>query len=217
MKKGANFWVSYADLMTSLFFIMLVLYVVTFIKMKIDEGILRVQAGLVEEIKNVEKALSEIDSTYFGYDDINKRYKLKVDIQFPPNNANINTLDKATRDQLVGAGKDLYDKIAELTKENKNIDYLLVIEGNTERYNDNFNRIPDIGYRLSYDRALALFNFWKENGIDFSQLNNQCEVMIAGSGYFGQSRESHEPNNKRFSIQVTSKVGKFLQKKNQIN
>jgi outer membrane protein OmpA-like peptidoglycan-associated protein len=96
---------------------------------------------------------------------------------------------------------------------NNAIDYLLVIEGNTQRFNMNWINNPDGGYRLSYRRALALYNYWNENGINFRNLGLQCEVMIAGSGYFSQSRdEVREERNRRFTIQVTSKVGKYLNK-----
>jgi hypothetical protein len=208
--KGSFFWVSLSDLMTSLFFIMLVLYVITFVKLKMDQGKMIKELEKLKEIENVETALSTLDSTYFQFDKANKRYKMNVDARFPSNSADIYRLDASVRRQLLGAGKDLYNKISTLTMENNEIEYLLVIEGNTERYKDNWKAMPDVGYKLSYERALALFNFWKENNINFSKLNGQCEVMIAGSGYFGQSREDYEPNNKRFSIQVTSKVGKFL-------
>lgn len=212
-KKGSDFWIGYTDLMTSLFFIMLVLYVVTFVKLKIDQGIMVKELAKLKEIENVEMALSTLDSTFYKFDATNKRYKLNVDALFPPNSADITKLDVSVRDQLLGAGNDLFEKIESLTRQNNEIEYLLVIEGNTERYNDNWNTMPDIGYQLSYQRALALFNFWKLNDINFNDLNGQCEVIIAGSGYFGQSREEYEGNNKRFSIQVTSKVGKFLNRK----
>lgn len=215
MKKSSFFWIGLSDLMTSLFFMMLILYVVTFIKLKLDQGKMVKELEKLKEIENVEKALSTLDSTYYVFDETNKRYKLNVDATFPGNISDINSLSANVREQLLGAGRDLYNKIDDLTKKNKEIEYLLVIEGNTERYNNNWNRIPDTGYKLSYERALALFNFWKENSIDFNEIKGQCEVIIAGSGYFGQSREEFEPNNKRFSIQVTSKVGKFLQKRSQ--
>ena len=47
--------------------------------------------------------------------------------------------------------------------------------------------------------------------LDFRDLGSQCEIIIAGSGYFGYSRDvDNESNNRKFSIQVTSKVGKIL-------
>lgn len=255
MKKGNFFWIGYSDLITSLFFILLVLYVVTFVKGKLDqqtsgnrakaigelqrkvssledqnEALEKVKQKLTIEnenlatkveglevevekfnvIKNVEEALSTLDRRYYYFDQSNKRYKLNIDVQFPSNSADINRLSIKERHQLERAGRELYNKVKALVLTNKDIEYLLVIEGNTERFNNNFNEIPNVGYRLSYNRALALYNFWTKKGIDFNNLNKQCEVIIAGSGYFGQSREAYEPNNKRFSIQVTSKVGKFL-------
>ncbi|WP_017733016.1 hypothetical protein [Nafulsella turpanensis] len=250
MKKGSYFWIGFSDLMTSLFFIMLVMYVITFAYLKFGEGTiesitrerddlagrltdlmkerdaLKAQMDGMEgeilklvnevdkfnEIKNVEAALSTLDEKYYSFDPDNKRYKLNIDVQFPSNKSDIKKLPAKERDQLKKAGRELYGKVSKLVNENKEIEYLLVIEGNTQRSGDNWKRIPNVGYMLSYERALALFNFWKANGIDFNQLNGQCEVIIAGSGYFGQSREAFEPNNRRFSIQVTSKVGKFLNK-----
>jgi hypothetical protein len=214
MKKGSFFWVGLSDLMTSLFFIMLVLYVVTFVKLKADEAKMKIELVKLREIQTVEQALSTLDPRFYVFDDVNKRYKLNIDAKFRSNSSDIGMLPEKVRSAILGAGGNLYDKIESLTKSNEEIEYLIIIEGNTERYLGNFTSRPDVGYRLSYDRALALFNFWKENGINFYNLNGQCEVMIAGSGYFGQSRESDEAKNKRFSIQVTSKVGKFLSKRN---
>lgn len=216
MKKASFFWVGLSDLMTSLFFIMLVLCVITFVKLEIGRGRLVKDLQKLDEIENVEKALSTLDPSYYTFDEINKRYKLKIDAKFPSNSADIKAVQKVVRDSILMAGRKLYEKIDSLTALSKDIEYLIIIEGNTERYMNNFILGPDVGYKLSYDRALALFNFWKEGGVNFYQLNGQCEVMIAGSGYFGQSRETDEAKNKRFSIQVTSKVGKFLNKRNSI-
>jgi tetrahydromethanopterin S-methyltransferase subunit B len=216
MKKGSFFWVGLSDLMTSLFFIMLVLCVITFVKLEVRRGRMVKDLQKLDEIENVEKVLSSLDPSYYIFDEVNKRYKLKIDAKFPPNSSDINALEKVVRDSILVAGRKLYEKIESLTASNEDIEYLIIIEGNTQRYMNNFIYGPDVGYRLSYDRALALFNFWKENSINFYRLNGQCEVMIAGSGYFGQSRENDEAKNKRFSIQVTSKVGKFLNKRNSV-
>jgi len=95
---------------------------------------------------------------------------------------------------------------------------LLIIEGNAQRYNNNWKDNPNLGYKLSYNRALALNNYWADLGYNFKKLGKQCEVIIAGSGYFSQSRdEENEYNNRRFTIQITSKVGKFLNEKDTKN
>ncbi len=214
MKKSNFFWVSYADLMTSLFFIMLVLYVVSFAILQSKQSDLEVQAQQLEKIKNVQKAIENLDTTYYHFDAENKRYKLNIDVLFNPNSSNIHDLPQETRLELAKAGNKLYDKVKSIIDTSKTIDYLLIIEGNAQRSSDNWKVSPDNGYILSYRRSLSLFNYWKEMGYDFRNLGSQCEVIIAGSGYFSQSRDViDEFKNRKFTIQVTSKVGKFLNNK----
>ncbi|WP_223445766.1 flagellar motor protein MotB [Polaribacter litorisediminis] len=211
MKKSGFFWVSYADLMTSLFFIMLVLYVISFAILQSKQSTLEAQANQLKEIKNVQKAIESLDTTYYHFDTENKRYKLNIDVRFKSNSSNILDIPNNTRRSLGKAGKNLYDKVKSIIDTSKTIDYLLIIEGNAQRSNNNWLRNPNMGYDLSYKRALSLFNYWKKIGADFNSLGSQCEVILAGSGYFSQSRdEENENNNRRFTIQVTSKVGKFL-------
>ncbi|MBC5772774.1 hypothetical protein H8S95_01755 [Pontibacter sp. KCTC 32443] len=241
MKKTSYFWVGFSDLMTSLFFIILILFSITLLGRQQDQVIIKscedsttiikdlrakidslnqannqltIERKKFDEIQNVEKALSTLDPDYYTFDHQNKRYKLKLDVVFKPNESDISNLSLHELDQLMQAGEELYNKVNTLVQANKEIEYLLIIEGNTERYKNNWVTDPNRGYELSYERALALFNFWKDNGIDFNKLKGQCEVIIAGSGYFGQSRNTRDEGyNRRFSIQVTSKVGKFLQKR----
>lgn len=214
MKKSGFFWVSFADLMTSLFFIMLVLYVISFTILQSKHGALEAQAQQLEEIKNIQKAIENLDSTYYQFDEENKRYKLNIDAKFRPNSSNILDIPTDKRIEIAKAGKNLYDKVKSIIDTSKTIDYLLIIEGSTQRYNNNWEDNPNLGYKLSYLRALSLYDYWKQQDADFRRLGSQCEVIIAGSGYFSQSRdEQNENNNRRFTIQVTSKVGKFLHKK----
>jgi outer membrane protein OmpA-like peptidoglycan-associated protein len=211
MKKNSFFWVSYSDLMTSLFFIMLVLYVITFTVLQIELVDAKEKAIKLEKIEEIQKALETLDKEYFEFDSLNKRYKLSIDIQFKKNSEDIKDIPSAKRDMLVRAGKELYTQFKAVIKDNPNVDFLLVIEGNTQRLNGNEKNNPDGGYRLSYQRALALYNFWSENGINIRELAPQCEIILAGSGYFGQSRDQNDENkNKRFTIQLTSKVGKLI-------
>ena len=215
MKKSGFFWVSYGDLMTSLFFVMLVLYVISFTILQSKQTELQVAADQLKKIKEIQLALEGLDENYFKFDKVNKRYKLQVMTTFKSNSSDINDIPKLKMKKLLAAGKVLYDKIEEVIKENPSVDYLLVIEGNNQRSNKNWIYYPDSGYIASYKRALSLFNYWRENGLDFRDLGSQCEIIIAGSGYFGYSRDqSNERNNRKFSIQVTSKVGKLLSKSN---
>lgn len=211
MKKTGFFWVSYADLMTSLFFVMLVLYVITFSVLQIELANGRIAVTKIKKIEEIQKALESLDKEYFEFDDLNKRYKLSIDAQFRAGSNQITDIPLGKRQEIYEAGVELYNQLESVINSNPNVDYLLVIEGNTARYKGNFNNDPDRGYRLSYQRALALYNYWSSRGIDFRKLAPQCEIIIAGSGYFGQSRDNNnEQKNKRFTIQITSKVGKLI-------
>jgi len=208
-KEASFFWPSYADLMTSLFFVMLVLYVLTVAILKSKESGIIADALKYRKIRDIEQALKELDGKYFRYEPENQRFRMNVDVNFPPNSAAIQSLPTPVRDQLETTGNVLFDKIKAVSRQNPDVSYMIVIEGNAQRYNDNFRNNPNLGYTLSYERALALFNFWKAEGIDLGRFKN-CEVVLVGSGYFGKARDRDtERNNRRFTIQVTSKVGKF--------
>lgn len=214
MKKSNFFWVGYSDLMTSLFFIMLVLYVVSFAILKSKQGDLQAAADQLKKIENIQLALEGLDENYFTFDRVNKRYKLQVMASFLSGSDKILDIPLPIRQELFRAGTVLYAKVKEVIDRNPSVDYLLIIEGNAQRSNQNWITIPNKGYKLSYGRALSLFNYWKSRGLDFKDLGSQCEIIIAGSGHFGYSRDNNEENNRKFSIQVTSKVGKLLNKKN---
>jgi len=218
MKKNNIFWVGYSDLMTSLFFIMLVLFVIVYtmqyktigdLKEIKDEYVVAKEER--DEIKKIQDALEKLDTNYFSFDKRNKRYKLKVDVQFESNSYNIDDINDTEKIKLLDAGQSLLKMMTTLTKQNPNVNYLLIIEGNTQRSAQNYIKIPDVGYRLSYNRALSLVNFWQSNGIDFRNFPN-CEILIAGSGYFGKSRERKETENRKFTIQITPKIGEIIKK-----
>ena len=56
-KDSGFFWPSFTDLMTSLFFIMLVLYVLTFIKLQSEKKATEKQLNKIKEIEKALKAL----------------------------------------------------------------------------------------------------------------------------------------------------------------
>ena len=90
----------------------------------------------------------------------------------------------------------------------QDIKYLVVIEGQASAdgyyVNDYYNN--DV---LSYQRALALHRFWKEEAsIDFSNMD-KCELVISGSGEGGVPRFS-EDDYKQCSEYIE---GKSIKKK----
>lgn len=201
-KQAKIFWTSYSDLMTSLFFIMLVLLVLTIAMMKRQQKATEEQLKRIVEIQN---SVKELDTVYFEYQEQYKRYKLKIDVNFEGNSSNITDIPIALRKDLLNAGKRIYSKMKTLSAENKDVNYLLIIEGNAQKYQNNYIKNPDAGYILSYNRSLSLVNYWKKNDLNFQTFEN-CEILIVGSGYFSKSRATNENENRKFTIQITPKI-----------
>ena len=68
--------------MTSLFFIMLVLFVLTIAMMKRQQAATEMQ---LKKIKEIQAAVKELPEDYFAYDTIYKRFSLKQNIEFELN------------------------------------------------------------------------------------------------------------------------------------
>jgi len=113
-------------------------------------------------------------------------------------------------------GYDLL-QILQSLNQNEAFKYQMVIEGNAAIKWENLksgNYDPDNVdmYHLSYNRALALYLYWKNKGIDFRKYNT--EVIIAGSGFNGINRDDKvEDYNKRFIIQIIPKISRPKAKK----
>lgn len=206
MSKRSFFWASYADLMSSLFFIMLVLFVLTVVmlqkQMKEIEEMKEATEAEINKIKEIQNAISNIDSTYFAYNAEHKKHILKIDVGFQTNSADITDINEATRWQLLNAGKAINRFIEEACQKYK-AQYLLIIEGQASK--DDYVRNNE----LSYERALALVNYWKNNGVYFN--SEQCEVIVSGSGQDGTLRIQPDVagnvKNQRFLIHILPKPG----------
>lgn len=206
VKKETYFWASYSDLMTSLFFVMLVLFVLTIAllhkRMVIIEKERIATQSQLDKIREVEKATHNIDTAYFEYRSEYKKHILKIPVWFAAGSSNMNNnIDETTRQKLKDAGESIVKFILENSKDN--IQYLLIIEGQASK--DNYQ----LNYELSYQRALELKRFWEDSGINFGE---KCEVLISGSGDGKLSgtnfmRESNEKSNQRFLIHIVPKYG----------
>lgn len=207
------FWASYADLMTSLFFVMLTLFIVVIIALnnaRIDaiEQTAELQAKIdkADEINNATRELDTQHSQYFQYFPEFKKHKLAVTVNFRSGSADMNSLPSSTKEDLRTTGKILQDFIIKTTQSNPHIQYLLIIEGQASKDGYAYN------YELSYQRALSLKKFGEDNGLNFNDKN--CEVLICGSGDgrlsgTGLMRESKEVLNQRFLIHILPKPGKI--------
>lgn len=152
----------------------------------------------VNKIKEIEKAVNNIDSTYFDYNNVYKKHIMKIRVNFPLGQSDINLIDSHTKMELIKAGRSIQNTLLKINKEYPSIKYLLIIEGQASK--DNYS----LNYELSYERALALKRHWSNNNIDFG---DNCEVLICGSGTGGTLRAKEERLNQRFLIHIIPKPG----------
>lgn len=219
-KNQSNFfWASYADLMTSLFFIMLVLFVLSIavtkkknsdrndielknneLKNELDELKTKYFAteNQLQKIIEIQNAVKELPSDFFQYDERHKRFALNRQIKFDAMSSIINSNDK---DFLLEVGYSIFFLIERMKNQylNQNIKYMIIIEGMASKDSYEHNN------ELSYKRALALYNLWINNNIYFD--NSICELQIAGSGVNGVGRSDIESENQQFLIQIIPKIG----------
>ncbi|ATL46431.1 hypothetical protein COR50_04155 [Chitinophaga caeni] len=234
MKKGNNegvFWTSFSDLMTSLFFIVLTLYVLTFLMLKKKEKELQ---NTVDDLQHklevydmVEQNLKPLkeDTKLFRYEEAYKRFTLAFDVNFKLGKHDIlpgQLLNYSfTVEKIKEVGYQLQNTIYSLAKSKtnnpgmENVSYLVIIAGSASHLSDGY-QLND--YELSYRRAYSLWNYWKSIGINFEadRYNGLVDLQIAGNGWGGVGRFPRDPKNhyksevknQRFIIQIVPKIGK---------
>ena len=207
-RKESYFWTSYSDLMTNLFFVMLMLFILAIALLHRE----MVQIGKerdatkaeIEKINEIRAAIQNIDTSYFQYDPEYKKHILKTKVQFRETSSNINDLSRATQDTLIAVRDTIKSFLDRLIAKDSDASYLLIIEGQASKDSYSHND------QLSYDRALSLFNLWfpdrKNATLRFFDL--PCEVVIAGAGYMeGKPRDPNNKSNQRFLIQIMPQPG----------
>lgn len=218
------FWPSYLDLMISLFFIMLVLFVVSFYHYT---TIIKASEEEKRKLEELEKTIEELmkDKNFFLYDEENKRYKVAQEIEFVQDDFKIDKSSiksdyDSTIVHLIKTGKKLKETIDTLLyKKNSDlayskISYTLIITGRASSEGD-----VDHNYELSYKRAYFLYKFWKENVVNFdsSSYQNIIDLQISGVGVGGLGRypmfdqvgNNIDNRNRSFFIQIIPKIGEF--------
>jgi len=224
MKKSNYFWVSYADLMTSLFFIMLVLYIITFVMLgqnkdelqKMVEALRKKELALQNAVENLKQKLAVYElveqnlkplkenTQLFRYEEEYKRFTLAFNVEFEINQYEIkqgklkNYSITASKIEDVGRQLQKTVDVLALKKSNtpamENVSYLIIISG----YSSHLlygSRHND--YLLSYNRAYSLWNYWKEIGIDFEakKYKGLIDLQISGNGWGGVGRYNRDPEN----------------------
>lgn len=220
-KKESFFWTSYSDLMTSMFFIMLVLFVVTvallhkeMLKIGEEREAMRIERDVtqaqLDKIKEIQEATQTIDTTYFRFDENFKRHTLRnIAVSFKEYSSDINDIPQDLRKTLAEAGKAIRKSLLQAQKDSPDAKFLLIVEGQTS--NDGYEG----NYELSYSRALSLVKFWSSQKIYFDEVGgiHNCEVIISGSGRSSKFRElpdnKNNAKNQRFVIHIIPKPGEI--------
>lgn len=202
-RKKNYFWTSYSDLMTSLFLIMLVLFVMAFGLFKKKEGVLIAKLEDFQRIIRLEEQMKPLQSDAdFHYLAECEKFVFRDLMGIEIFNPFETEIIEEYRNIAIDAGRKIESFLAGLDND---LQYLLVIEGNTANtYDRRYNQDDASGYLRSYRRALAVYNIWIENNINFRQFN--VEVLLCGSGFSGLCRDETEDYNKRFSVQLIPKV-----------
>ena len=214
------FWPSYVDLMTALFLVMLVLFVLSYKRFQdknasLEQAKARLEVQLHEKkkIDEIRAALKRLeDPRYFVYNQRYKRYELNFPVEFQPQRYD---LPAEARQPLIQAGQFLLRQMQALDRAD-NVQYLVVVEGRAAK-NPN---LPDSDPRnldggavrqLSYNRAMEVIRLWESAGLRFPA---NLELVAAGSGFKGVGRYTgfrEEAKNKRFIIQIQPKIGSLGQ------
>lgn len=223
-KQHDSFWTSYSDLMTSLFFVMLVLFIICIVRVghekaqledaneKLDSLLHDANAdrAQLEQILQLDSLFSKLsNNTTLGYNDEKRMFYAKDFVGIEIFYSNDDKIKSEYINKVDSVGQDLV-KILKALNENSDFHYQLVIEGNAaikwdQKKNHTYNPDNQDMYMLSYRRALALYNRWKP--LNFRQYNT--EIIIAGSGFNGNNRDNQvEENNKRFIIQIIPKINR---------
>lgn len=245
IKKTSYFWTTYSDFMSSLFFVMLILFVLSVVlvinktkvlveqnnelteakqrieKQKLEleqqqeqlKNVLEATQKELDKIKQLNESIEKIDDRFFVYNSNFKRHTLKEDIKvsFEKGKSNIyaSTISQNMRLKLDSVGYAIHKFMLDAQKEIPEAEYLLIVEGQASK--DAYSKNNE----LSYERALALVNYWKSKGILFYSSKEgfkvkddlPFELIVSGSGIFSEFREVNERDNQRFVIHIIPKPG----------
>ena len=222
--------------MTTLFAVVLVLFVLSYYnlnkKKKELEDLVKIkteEAAILNKVKSNFK-IFETEPDIFYFDTVYNRIQLKFQINFKTgyqfyhiNEQDINGNFSQTKSNLDALGNkiksiiDTFKRQKDTDPAMKDISYLMVISGSASRLKGDDEYQSSI---LSYNRALFLYKYWKENlGIDFDspQYHEIIELQISGVGFGGIGRfnipynvnnVNEEKKNQRFVISIAPKIGK---------
>lgn len=146
--KGSHFWTSYSDLMTNLFFVMLMLFILAIALLHREMVLIGKERDAtkaeIEKINEIRNAIQNIDTTYFQYVPEYKKHILKTKVRFESRSSDINDLDEATKMELLAVRDTIKSFLDKLVAKDKDASYLLIIEGQAST--DNYYRNNQLSY-----------------------------------------------------------------------
>lgn len=228
-KKNSKdfFWPSYVDVMTNLFAITLVLFVVSFFlfkgkneQLETVNNELTVMKDEYQRVIDMNNAIQSLDNNeFFRYDDTYQKHILTIPFEYILNqyripsglsNPEVVSDIKEVGISIIKTIIDLREKYIIDGKNTFNIKFLVVIEGQASRSGEEEHN--DI---LSYRRALYLKKYWLDSfneihfqGMSFTDPALRCEMIVSGSGFSGSPREPDFINgivnaaNQRFLVHI---------------
>lgn len=172
LKRDGFFWVSYTDLMISLFFIMLAIAAISVYQIdearRVSEEKLRRIEEIQETVRNLQNIKTAGGEPMFQYR--NNRFETKK-ISFARGEYQIAEADKPYL-------REVGIKLRELVSGAKDgAGYLIVIEGGADPTGNCWESV----FALSYRRAYSLWELWLSQGIDLKR-PGVSDLQISGSG-----------------------------------
>lgn len=223
MQDRSYFWPSFVDLMTSLFFIMLVMFAIYYVKTQRLLKEKEQKAKEYERIAYLNRLLDPIrkDTKHFKYDPQYNRYLLTQDVKFVIDRYDINNIsDLMVPGQdpaqvwayLTEAGQTVKTVVENLYARQQTLNgakYMVVLTGVASNLGEADHRH---NYDLSYWRAKSLYEFWKRQlnfDLDDPKYHKVLELSIGGVGVGGVDRftgsRAEEEKNQRIIIQIVPK------------
>ena len=129
--KGSHFWTSYSDLMTNLFFVMLMLFILAIALLHREMAQIGKERDAtkaeIEKINEIRNAIQNIDTTYFQYVPEYKKHILKTKVRFESRSSDINDLDEATKTELLAVRDTIKSFLDKLVAKDKDASIFLLL------------------------------------------------------------------------------------------
>jgi len=221
-QKETNYWMSYADILTGLAIIFIIISLILGKKYSDCLGghnqVTKKQLEQIIKINSTFKTIGE-KTSLFEYDEESNLFRLKYIPLFGKNGEE--NIPKSEKQKLIEAGEELEKFIIELHEKVNDVEFAIIIEGRTAKFmnkrshSENIKaniRSADVNKRISYGRALNLQKLWYKNG--FIKQLGYCDVLVVGSGFDGKGRFPYKPGleekNKSFVIKIIPKFNKII-------